>query len=481
MPVQQLRDIFLGMTPGPARAYLLKAFKDLKAAGYQTVHFPGVGRFACVEPAIEAGFHPRQIYASDISLFSSLLGYHCSGLPQPEVIERLGVRFGDRFRAFDRYLDTDEAIGAVLLAMKIGQLRANSHYERPVYEELLRNPDEYVSQLARKAAQLKARMDGLHYAPRDLMEHIRTAGEDPQAIVYSDPPLASGGYEKMWGVIGTDLFWDAPAVQNFDPKTMLEEHDATLLDARALTMVYRPGGKYGGLPGALGAKTAFANTAGGRADFVASNRPQELPLIVVPPKPSEIGPVAAPVMPRDHEITVDSKVTIQKTTAAHAFYYRDLFAHKLGTTNAEGLYLMLIDGYVFGVFGMMYSHMTRGQSPHVFEVFGFNVPSDRYPRLNRLLMSILVSNDCRKFFARESKATLLEPEEFRTTCIASGPEVKANRGLLEIRERWQRPDGRYHIVYVTKFKSWTFREAIKAWLGKMKHQEKATGRKLGAS
>ena len=48
----------------------------------------------------------------------------------------------------------------------------------------------------------------------------------------------------------------------------------------------------------------------------------------------------------DEEITEESKISILKVDRDTALYYRDLFVHKLGTTQAQQYYLFLIDGRV---------------------------------------------------------------------------------------------------------------------------------------
>jgi hypothetical protein len=66
---------------------------------------------------------------------------------------------------------------------------------------------------------------------------------------------------------------------------------------------------------------------------------------------------------------------------------------------------------------------------------------------------------------------LTEIDYFLTSCISTGPMVMANRGVLELISREQRPDGRYHLKYGNPFNGMTYNGAVRKWLEGVKHAE----------
>src|ERR1700736_4459388 len=128
---QQLGDIFLGITPAAIRSYMLKALQGAKASGrYDRVVIPCAGRFTIAEAAIDAGWKPEQIECSDISLFSTVLGYACAG----RDLEELGVTFHDHLQHLHARArargDLSLLPAAVLYGLKVCQLKEDVFYER---------------------------------------------------------------------------------------------------------------------------------------------------------------------------------------------------------------------------------------------------------------------------------------------------------------------------------------------------------------
>ena len=74
----QLQKIFLSSVQSNQRKFATKLLKHL-VKDYPILISPNCGQFGLVKCAIEAGYRPENIYASDISLFSSLLGYYYAG------------------------------------------------------------------------------------------------------------------------------------------------------------------------------------------------------------------------------------------------------------------------------------------------------------------------------------------------------------------------------------------------------------------
>ena len=80
--------LFLGVTPTGARNYVARKVALLKKPFFNAC----AGRFSVVEGATKAGVSPQDVCASDIGLFSSVIGY----LADPsKKLDDLGIRILD--------------------------------------------------------------------------------------------------------------------------------------------------------------------------------------------------------------------------------------------------------------------------------------------------------------------------------------------------------------------------------------------------
>ena len=80
--------LFLGITPSGVRSYVANKIATPGRQFYDAC----AGRFSVVEAAIKGRVPPQDIYASDIGLFSSIIGY----LADPsKKLDDLGIRILD--------------------------------------------------------------------------------------------------------------------------------------------------------------------------------------------------------------------------------------------------------------------------------------------------------------------------------------------------------------------------------------------------
>src|SRR5271166_5378151 len=145
-PRQQMGDIFLGITPAAIRQYMLQAFKGALGQ-YDRIVIPCAGRFTLAEAAVDAGWRPEEITCSDVSLFSTVLGYCAAG----KDLDELGVTFAGELLAvaqpFAHARARDWLPGAVLLGIKLCQLKGRNLFEKQVRQEILDNRERYHAEL----------------------------------------------------------------------------------------------------------------------------------------------------------------------------------------------------------------------------------------------------------------------------------------------------------------------------------------------
>lgn len=467
---QQIGDIFLGVTPAGIRQYMRQAFTAARAQ-YTRVVLPCAGRFTVAEAAIDAGWKAVQIETSDVSLFSSVLGYACAGKPLAE----LGIAFHGELEFLNK-CSASHLAGAVLYGMKVCQLSPKKYFEATIRKELLREPHVHIEAMQAQVEELKKRLGGIQYAIEDVRAHCARASADPSAIIYVNPPGFAKGYAKMFDTKGA-ITWADPKIPEFDAKADRAALYDLLMPAPALVYVFRSKQPEPGVAD----KAVFALARNANRDFVLCNRPEQARVMVASRKPTPVAPAKIPFLPEGHTMTAESRIWFAKIEKAKALYYRDLFAHKLAATRAEQYFVALCDGHLMAVFGMFFSEVMRNQSGTVYEVFGFTAPNKRYPRINHLFMASLVSEDARKFFTAECKG-VRDVDRFQTTCISTTPEQKSHRSTgLKLISKEQREDGRFKLVYAGGFRPFTMRQTIERWLAAMTNVEIQTGKPMGVT
>ncbi|KUK98886.1 MAG: hypothetical protein XE08_0356 [Parcubacteria bacterium 32_520] len=128
----QLQKIFLGNTPSNQRKFATKLFKYL-VEDYPKLIIPACGQFSLAKCAIEGGYKPENIYSSDISLFSSLLGYYYSG----KSIWEIDFTLKDKYFEKVKKLKTEtEQIAYIFLLMKKSQLYDDINVLKDLYDEI---------------------------------------------------------------------------------------------------------------------------------------------------------------------------------------------------------------------------------------------------------------------------------------------------------------------------------------------------------
>src|SRR5437660_9803162 len=112
----QTDPIFLGVVPRGARSYLAREIVRLGRPLFNTCG----GRFSVIEAAAKQGFPAGKVHASDIGLFSSLIGYLAD---ESKRLEDLGIRILDPdLEPRDLMRDDLDLAAHVMLILKLNQM-----------------------------------------------------------------------------------------------------------------------------------------------------------------------------------------------------------------------------------------------------------------------------------------------------------------------------------------------------------------------
>lgn len=459
MAVSKAESIFLGHTPADQRRYLVAVLKHLVKT-HPVIHLPAVGQFTLARCAIEAGYDRENIYTSDVSLFSSLLGYLFSGVGIDCIDFELEPNLKIEYDTYDS--DIDKA-AFLMWIMKVCQME-KIHYMKPQLDDLKVRKDYHIDRMRGQIQEMVKYFKGIHYEIKDLRDDVEDKPEGHLVVV--NPPVFAKGYTKMFD-FGERIKFD-PQIAEFN---FSKEYKSIYEKSRELStpfIWYRSRSVDGFDPReVIYAKEYKVN----KVDYWLMTKPELLDDFESNRSIKSFGrkkfvPYKAPMFGANDEIREDSKITFVPVKEQVALYYRDVWAHKLGNTKGEAYYLMLVDGKVFSTLAVMLGQLYRLQSDYVFENYGFSAPSKRYPRVNRLLMWAITSAE----FGEVIRNTTAKVNRYwtvkglRTTCLAKYRHVKLNSGILKIEKRERMPNGMYKIMYWADFRDDTFSDVVKVFL-----------------
>lgn len=446
--------MFLGCLNGVEQKFLIELIKTARKSGYNRFVEPCAGTFAMANLAIQSGFKPEEIETSDVNMMTSVMGYAITG-QSLEPLEIHAQGFSD-----EELLDPATALYAQMY-LRTSKNAGNEYYHN-ILRDLRERRSEHIENIRNQLEHAKGKLGGMSYRPLDMWDHLKEVINDPHAIVVANPPTYFSGYEKFYDTQGK-MTWKEPPYELFDPNTGHEKLYDMCMDAKALILCYQEK-KAGEAVG----HTIFAR-AGTRADlnsYITTNREQEATALangkkIKRPTESKLEPLECSMLPRNYEITEDSKVQVIQIKASEAQYYRVLWTHNFVGSSATYNRALLIDGYVAGVFGI-----SKVASDSLFVWYVMKVPHKKY-RLGRLCY-MLTQN--RQF--ADSLLDDLDKEKvvkIRTAMLTKYPENKEVRGIMKLVSRVPDKQNGYKLTYEASIVNGrSEQETLKEWLRKEK-------------
>lgn len=458
--------LFEGVTPGPARDILAEAVQVMKPS---RVIMPAAGRFGATEAVIRRGYPSEQVWTSDMGLFTSIIGY----LADPtKNISDLGISHRGEASQFFRVPDLTKeqfehggpinwAVSA-FLAMKWAQITPRHQYGINLRKDLLHRIDYYREQLTKELTELLAGLGPIHYDIIDLREHIAVVLDDPEALIYLNPPAYDPeGYAQMFS--NPDLDWSAKIAleEPWDKQAVAELFDM-LANAQCTALIYSINAE--SVPPGW-TKLYGIRKKGGRHDYVVANRDPG------PTVRKTIQPIFSPPPQRlpiydDHEITPDSKIEFIEIERPTAMYYRDLFVHRLGSVQSEWYLGLLVDDQLTTVLGLNRADFMRFKVPYIRETFGITISSRRYSRLGKLFMMLITTKEFYAWSRVHTRQGIRKAIGIQTTSLTKHPEGKTDRGVLKVVKREKLSGGTWRLVYASDFRDLTYSEALAEWISK---------------
>lgn len=459
---------FVGGTLTPVeQRFIAVLLKNAHKQGYTRFVEPCAGAFAMSHIAAQCGYKPSEIEASDVSMFTSIMGYAITG----QSLEELEIR-ADGFTN-EELLDPAVALYAwkYLKATR----NAGREYGYELMVDLEARREYYIDSLRAQLDRAKQLLHGMSYRPLDMWKHLEECYDDPHCIVIANPPTYTAGFEK-WYDTGGRMTWKEPEYGIFDPKTGLTELYDKMSDAKCLLMCYEENA-----PGLTAGHPVFARygVRDGINVYLTTNRPDEATMLaegkmITRPNEGKLEPLDCSILPRDYEITRKSKIQITQIERTAAQYYRKLWTHNFVGSAAPINMAVLIDGKLAGVFGLDKSALTMGAfgtqvSDAVFLMYGMTVPHKTY-RLGRLLQMLtqnkaLIMSICTDLEKEKAKT-------LKTVQMTKYPESKEMRGLMELTKKVPDKKMGWRLTYESPLYDRTNKETLDEWLRREERWQK---------
>lgn len=459
---------FVGGTLTPVeQRFIAVLLKNAHKQGYTRFVEPCAGAFAMSHIAAQCGYKPSEIEASDVSMFTSIMGYAITG----QSLEELEIR-ADGFTN-EELLDPAVALYAwkYLKATR----NAGREYGYELMVDLEARREYYIDSLRAQLDRAKQLLHGMSYRPLDMWKHLEECYDDPHCIVIANPPTYAAGFEK-WYDTGGRMTWKEPEYGIFDPKTGLNDLYDKMNDAKCLLMCYEENA-----PGLTAGHPVFARygVRDGINVYLTTNRPDEATMLaegkmITRPNEGKLEPLDCSILPRDYEITRKSKIQITQIERTAAQYYRKLWTHNFVGSAAPINMAVLIDGKLAGVFGLDKSALTMGAfgtqvSDAVFLMYGMTVPHKTY-RLGRLLQMLtqnkaLIMSICTDLEKEKAKT-------LKTVQMTKYPESKEMRGLMELTKKVPDKKMGWRLTYESPLYDRTNEETLDEWLRREERWQK---------
>lgn len=463
MPLLKPDPLFKGITTSPHRKTLLRAVQALPCERYLSL---GCGQFSDIETLVDAGVKPEQIICSDITLFSSVLGYLADPTKQlaelgfeakaPELVQLIAE--------LPATTEVEQA-ATLLYCIKWAQLSPTKEFTRwqriQFEQDKLPVHKAYVESLTA----FQKKVGGLSYSIRDMLEHAQEFKDDAQGCMIFSPPWYAGGYTKMFASQGAYI-WKAPAIAELKPESVKEWFKARL-GQPCWSIVFVVEKVLENLGDDGWERLLVEQQADYTYRYLLSNRKLEglslRPKIV--PLPKKVYPLYD-----DHTLTDASVVVFKPVDRPMAMYYYDLLVKGLGMPPAESYFLFTIDRQVAGVVGLHFGMWRTQRVPVFLDNFSITMPETKY-RLGRLLTHLLCTKQVANQLALEvyKDLTLYTKLKFyQTTFLSPSPSIMKVRGLMKLVKREDMPNAMFKLVYRADLKPETIQEVLHVWLAKHK-------------
>lgn len=422
-----------------------------------------------LETTLRLNRYQGKLEGCDISLYTTSLGRALTKKPW-----RLAMKPGapEEMQCFAQFCGdpvSQAAVIAVALDMTEHASQRND-FQKRMWGAMVRDIERLVKETKKRIEQKAAlvKLDDFHAL--DGVEVIRSCSGQ-ECLIMSSPPTYEGGYEKLYAKLEEWFDWDKPTYTDIGPRAGF----AKLLVAAGTDWILFTEDRDEETEAIVGKPRAQAARGPNKNVYLYTNLKVACKLVR-----REVECSAEPPWPRlsdKDELTANGKVTFHRVTFKEANYFRQLYSSVIPMqASAQYCYVLAVDGKVFGQVMLSlasFDPLVRGQSiggEYLYMMSDLPVASERYPRLSKLVLSVITSKE---FQAELEHRSTQKVNWLFTTAFSHKPTSMKYRGSWEFHSRREPNEkGHYSINYVARLGERRVQSLYREWFEKQNAERK---------
>ncbi|HOK13316.1 MAG TPA: hypothetical protein PK007_00150 [Candidatus Kapabacteria bacterium] len=453
--------MFFGSTPKVIGDYLYQEFQRLNP---KRVFNPFAGAFA-IEQIVSKACPSAKILSSDVSLFSSALGFYFANKPNTISIKDTAIELVPFLK--DK-TDSESVAAAVLVFSDLAAYIENAEkidYYQKVANHIINNFETYFNKAVEKLRKIKGAIHNLDYYAMDAVELLKQV--EPGDVVYLDPPYFQGGYEKMFKNLPNYFDFKEPKYTCIDKEKVVEY--LKTLDKCGITAYYKCLNTDDELPKNYKLSMVFQHKY--HACHCIYTNAAEPTMFVKRYDALKETVKKYKIANEDLTINQNTKIQIVRVDNDVANHYRMLWIKKAEIKQANYSFLVLADKQIIGVICINSINAVKRAFGSDFKTDKAIIISDaaspmtKYKRLSKLILHLILTKD---FLYQINELTLWEYTGFTTAAYTNNPVSMKYRGLFELVKREELKEGNYKfkLIYHSKKMFNSIAEARDEWIKK---------------
>jgi hypothetical protein len=458
--------LFVGTVVPAEMRFFKRVLAGARVNGYTRLVEPASGALAMSHLAVQVGWQPEQIEASDVSFISEAMGRHIAG----DRIDHLEIEAD----GYDHLDLGDPATALYVHGLLRTEKKATSIFWQEIARAMVFAQEKHIEHIREQLDRAKGLLHGMEYRPRDMWEHMESVMDDPHTYIILNPPTITRGFEKFYDTGGRFVWKETPYTM-FDVEEGYARIKQIMDASKALFTVYterESGQKLGASPFARSGVLKSTTDEGimrSVSVYISTNRPDEVEAFnggrtVVQWPGHAMEPLNMRILPVDYELTQESKVAVAPITGANALYYRTLWTHNfVGHAGTDIALAVTVDDYIVGVIGyvnqLMHQRKFRGDNTDCSLLYGMARPFKM--RLGRLLTRIAICKDTLALVLTAGQQVIVTGVQ--TSQLSRHPESKEMRGMMRLKSKSKDGKHGYKLVYQTEATDDAWQESYESW------------------
>lgn len=452
--------MFFGTTPAVISNFLADEIKKHNPA---RVIVPFAGNF--VVEKIASIVNPNvKIICTDVSLYSRAIGYYLSGVDsaikvKSEIIEE--------FPGLKNYGNTERNAIAVVMLGEVARSRKkmNQPFYKTQVEDCRKNSEEYAEKISKKLQNFKETFKNNDFEFLGSDGILLCERAEKGDLVFYDPPVILGDYEKMFAPLEEMFDFDIPEYTQMTDE--VKEKNLLSFSKKKITAYYRTNHILENIPQKYVQVFQYRYKYHSFYCVYTNNPSGKYVGTFVPLKETQI-PIK--IIQKTDDINPETQISVIKCKGPVANHFRLLWVKKAEMADAGIPYLIFADEKMIGLVVLM----PGIQFSHEMAVILSDpaCPTSKYKRLSKLILYIVCTREMLKMFNDD---TMWEHNVFTTRVFTNEAVSMKYRSLFELAERKSDPSGNYQnvLIYQNKGKILgTFKDGLMEWLKKDSKHEK---------